>query len=346
MYIIERQETSIVLMQCVIFGTFILVCQCNQTLNLLSRPEYFRFETNIDDDQVMLANLFAPPHSLTLIRSKLSVPTLTMALVKGPVDLTSIRIGSQAGEFNAYITYDNSSGSGASTSGPIKSNQGVIDQCFLGVGNIKLEFFSLPISTAKQDVPIEITTCEHTLRKCHYAQKRDTVRYLFRFSACNCTPLYNIMQDRNYVEHIEVSEPSEQLNTLHDMMVRNNKTGFQFNPSTTSHYFRVYFKVPIHIALVQVLTPRSNVKQVRLSYFDEYNQTIKMQTLQGWQVNHISQFGRENNSLDKLCPNFSFHGIRVDMLQTDSPSSAVHNATLKVYVRTCDGVGGRIRKLS
>ncbi|CAF4275432.1 unnamed protein product, partial [Rotaria sp. Silwood2] len=302
---------------------FIAVCQCNQTLNLLARSEYFRLETNVDDDQLILTNLFTPPHILTLIRSKLTVPTLTLSLVKGPVDLTSIGVGSQAGEFNAYVTLHSSLGGGTTTIGPIKSNQGVINQCFLRVDIIKLEFFSLPISTSKQDVPIELITCEHTL-------------------PCNCTPLYDIMQDPNYLERIEVSETSEQLNTLHDMIIHNNKTGFQFNPSITSRYFRVYFKKPIPIALVQVLTPRSNVKQIRLSYFDHYNQTIKNPALQGWQVNHVSQFGRENNSLDKLCPNFLFHGIRVDLLQTDSSSSLVHNATLKVHIRTCDGIGGRI----
>ncbi|CAF4894723.1 unnamed protein product [Rotaria sp. Silwood1] len=304
------------------YFVFIAVCQCNQTLNLLARSEYFRLETNVDDDQLILTNLFTPPHSLTLIRSKLTVPTLTLSLVKGSVDLTSIGVGSQAGEFNAYITLADSSG-GSKTIGPIKSNQGVINQCFLRVDIIKLEFFGLPISTSKQDVSIDLITCEHTL-------------------PCNCTPLYDIMQDPSYLERVEISEATEQLNTLHDMIVRNNKTGFQFNPSTTSRYFRIYFKKPIPIALVQVLTPRSNVKQIRLSYFDHYNQTIKNSALQGWQVNHVSQFGRENNSLDKLCPNFLFHGIRVDLLQTDSSSSLVHNATLKVHIRTCDGTGGRI----
>ena len=152
------------------------------------------------------------------------------------------------------------------------------------------------------------------------------------------------MQDSSYLERIEISEANEQLNTLHDMIVRNNETGFYFNLSTRSRYFRVYFKIPIHIALVQILTPRSNVKQIRLSYFDEYNRTIKDWKLHGWRINYISQFGRENNSLDKLCPNFLFHGIRVDILQTDATSLSAYNVTLKVYVRTCAGIGGRIRK--
>lgn len=148
------------------------------------------------------------------------------------------------------------------------------------------------------------------------------------------------MQDSSYLERIEVSEISEQLSGLHDMILRNNKTGFQFNPSTASPSFRVYFKKPIHIALVEVLTPRSNVKKIQLSYFNQYNTAIKRPDLQGWEVNHISEFGRENNALDKLCPDFSFYGIRVDLLQTDSPSSLINNATLKVYVRYCNGIGG------
>jgi hypothetical protein len=152
------------------------------------------------------------------------------------------------------------------------------------------------------------------------------------------------MEDASYLEQIEVSEPTEQLNTLRDMIIRNNKTGFQFNSSTTSRYFRVYFKRPIRIAVVQILTPRSNVKQIRLSYLDKNNQTIKDSALQGWQINYVSQLDRANNSLDKLCPNIDFHGIRVDILQTDSSSSVASNATLKIFVRTCNGIGGRIRK--
>ncbi|CAF0925338.1 unnamed protein product [Rotaria sordida] len=304
---------------------FIAVCQCNQTLNLLARSEYFQLDTNVDDGQLILTNLFTPPHILTLIRSNSTVPTLTVSLIKGSVDLMSIGVGGgQSGEFNAYITFDSSLSNGTTTIGPIKSSQGVIKQCFLRVNIIKLEFSDLPISTSKQDVPIDLVTCEHTL-------------------PCNCTPLYDIMRDSNYLGRIEVSETSEQLNTLRDMIIRNNKTGFQFNPSATPGYFRVYFKKPISIALVQILTPQSNVKQIRLSYLDHNNQTIKNPALQGWQVNHVSQLGRENNSLDKLCPNFLFHGIQVDLLQTDPSSSLVHNATLKVYIRTCDGTGGRIR---
>jgi hypothetical protein len=154
------------------------------------------------------------------------------------------------------------------------------------------------------------------------------------------------MQDSSYLDAIEVSEPSQQLTKLRDMVKRNNKTGFQFLPTTKSRYFRVFFKSAISVALVEVVTPRSNVKQIRLSYFDEYNQTIKDSVLQGWQVNHISEFGRENNSLDKLCPNFSYRGIRVDILQTESSTASPFNVTLNVYARTCAGVGGRIRKFA
>ncbi|CAM4988740.1 unnamed protein product, partial [Rotaria socialis] len=70
-------------------------CRCNETLNLLSRSEYFRLETNIDGDQLVLRNLFTPPYTLTLIRSKSTVPTLTLSLLKGAVDLTSIGVGTE-----------------------------------------------------------------------------------------------------------------------------------------------------------------------------------------------------------------------------------------------------------
>jgi hypothetical protein len=151
------------------------------------------------------------------------------------------------------------------------------------------------------------------------------------------------MQDSSYLDQIEVSEATEQLNTLHDMIVRNNKTGFQFSPSTKSRYFRVFFKIPIPIARVQILTPRSNVEQIRLSYFDEKNQTIKNHDLQNWQINYVSQFDRANNTLDKLCPNFPFHGIRVDILQPNSSFALVYNATLKVFIRPCLGTGAPTR---
>jgi hypothetical protein len=153
------------------------------------------------------------------------------------------------------------------------------------------------------------------------------------------------MQDSSYLDRIEVSDQNSQLNNLHDMIIRNNKTGFQFNLSPTLRYFRVFFKIPISIALVQILTPRSNVKQIRLSYINQYNQTIKNPQLQDWQINYISDFGRENNSLDKLCPSFPFSGIQVDILQPDSLSQLVHNATLKVFIRNCEGVGGQKRML-
>jgi hypothetical protein len=152
------------------------------------------------------------------------------------------------------------------------------------------------------------------------------------------------MQDSSYLDYMEVSEPTQQLNTTHDMIVRNNKTGFQFL-SSTSRYFRVYFKIPINIALVEILTPRSNVKQIRLSYFDEFNKTLKDPAFQQWPINYISEYGRENNSLNKLCPNLPYRGIRVEILQTDSATALPHNVTLKVFVRNCEGVGGRIRKL-
>jgi hypothetical protein len=152
------------------------------------------------------------------------------------------------------------------------------------------------------------------------------------------------MQDSTYLDAIEVSEKSQQLNNLHDMIVRNNKTGFLFNPSTTLRSFRVFLKTWVPIAKVQIITPRSNVQQIRLSYFDEYNQTIKNVRLQDWQVNYISEYGQVNNTLDRLCPDFQYRGIQVDILQTNPADSAAHNATLKVFIRNCVGVGGQIRK--
>lgn len=152
------------------------------------------------------------------------------------------------------------------------------------------------------------------------------------------------MQDSTYLDRIEISEPSEQLSTLLSMMLRNNGTGFKFSLASAARFLRVFFKNPISIALVQVLTPKSNVTQIRLSYFDENNQTINDSTLQGWQVNHVSELGRENNSIDKLCPNFLFRGIRVDILQPDPSPVSANNVTLHVYVRNCGGIGGRIRK--
>lgn len=146
------------------------------------------------------------------------------------------------------------------------------------------------------------------------------------------------MQDGSYLDRIEVSDSTQQLPTLHEMIVKNNQTGFQFNSSTSSRYFRIYFKVPIPIALVQVLTPRSNVKQIRLSYFDDNNEQIKNRDFQGWKINHISHYGRENNSLDKLCPDFKFRGIRVDLLPKDFSSIPAYNTTLKVYIRPCQGL--------
>lgn len=155
------------------------------------------------------------------------------------------------------------------------------------------------------------------------------------------------MQDASYLDRIEVTDPTQQLPTLHEMIIQNNKTGFQFNPTPPSSLrsFRVYFKMPIPIALVQILTPRSNVKQIRLSYFDQNNQTIKNRDFQDWQINYISQYGRENNSLDKLCPDFKFKGIRVDLLPTNFSSVIAYNTTLKVFIRPCQGLNGPIRML-
>ena len=325
-------------------SSYFIGCQCNQTLNLLSRPEYFRLETNIDDDQLILNNLFAPPHTFTLIKSRLDVPTLTFSLIKGPVDLMSIGTGNPSDRFNAYITMDDASGDGATiTIGPIQSKAGVVEQCLLMVDAIKLEFFDLAVSNSKQNVQLDLRACEHTLRKLHLQKKLGVYRFIPHV-ACNCTPIYNVMQDSTYLDRIEISEPSEQLSTLRGMVLRNNRTGFQFSPASAARFLRVIFKNPIPIALVQVLTPRSNVTQIRLSYFDDDNQTIKDSTLKGWQVNHISELGRANNSIDKLCPNFLFRGIRVDILQTDPSSVSTSNVTLHVYIRNCNGMGGRIRK--
>lgn len=163
--------------------------------------------------------------------------------------------------------------------------------------------------------------------------------------ACNCTPLYDIMQDSTYLDRVEVSDTNEQLNSLREMILRNNQTGFRFNPSTSLRYFRVILKNPIPIARVDVLTPRSNVQQIRLSYFDDKFQTIKNPQLQDWQINHVSQLSRENNTLDKLCPDVQFRGIRVDLLQANPPLAMINNATLRVWIRNCEGVGGRKRML-
>lgn len=151
------------------------------------------------------------------------------------------------------------------------------------------------------------------------------------------------MQDSNYLDRIEVSETSEQLSSLRAMIIRNNRTGFQFNPSTSLRFFRVFLKDPIPIARVEVLTPRSNVQQIRLSYFDDNNQIIKNSQFQDWQINHVSQLARPNNTLDKLCPDFPYRGIRVDILQTNPLVALANNVTLRVFIRNCQGVGGRKR---
>jgi len=147
------------------------------------------------------------------------------------------------------------------------------------------------------------------------------------------------MQDASYLDAIEVSETSQQLSTLHDMILKNNKTGFEFNPPPPLQYIRVYFKYPLPIAGVEILTPRSNVKQISLSYFDKQNQTIEDANLQNWSITYISQYGRENNSIDRLCPNVLIHGIQVDILHTDLPFTIAHNVTLRVFIRPCEGKG-------
>ena len=155
------------------------------------------------------------------------------------------------------------------------------------------------------------------------------------------------MQDISYLDAIEVSEGGYQLPVLSQMLKRNNQTGFSFAASNKTNFIKVHFKYPMNnIARVGVLTPRSNVKQIRVSYFDENNQTIRDTNLQNWPVNHVSDFGRENNTLDKLCANFTYHGIKIDLLQTNSSDIAPMNATVKVDVRTCEGAGGRMRKFS
>ena len=143
----------------------IVVCHCNQTLNLLSRPEYFRLESNVENDQLQLANLFNPPNTISLARKQATVPTLTFSLTKGPVDLMSIRIGNQSGEFNVYLTLKNSSGQ--NQLGPIKSKQGLIEQCLMRVENVTLEFVGIPVSNNTLSFSINLTTCEHTLREFH-----------------------------------------------------------------------------------------------------------------------------------------------------------------------------------
>ncbi len=141
------------------------MCQCNQTLNLLTRQEYFKFETNIANDQLILSNLFTAPNTLTLIRSNnLTIPTLLFTMAKGPIDLLGIQIGDKNTKFNAYLTYKLATGYGSTTVGPIPSTNGVINQCFLQVYSIQLELFGLPIDTSKQTLQVNLTTCEHTLR--------------------------------------------------------------------------------------------------------------------------------------------------------------------------------------
>lgn len=321
------------------------MCRCNQTLNLLSRLEYFRLSTSIADDQLILDKLFTAPHTLTLIRSNDNVPTLTLAMIKGPVDLTAIRITGKTGEFRAIVNMTDPSNPAATKIETFQSTGGVINQCILRVNKITLEFAKLPVSSSKQDIQIDLPACEHTLRKYHRcSHPRTRIRLICSSLACNCTPIYDIMRDSSYVRRFEVSEPKEQQTNLLAMMKQNHKTGFTFPASSFVQHFRVFFTQQIYIAMVQVITPRSNVKQIRLSYLNENNETIKSVELQNWPVQHISDVGRVNNTLDKLCPNFPYYGIRVDLLQTDSNAGVANNATLKVFVRQCQGPGGRIRK--
>ncbi len=153
------------------------MCQCNRTLNLLSRSEYFKLETNIANDQLILNNLFTPPHTLTLIRSSITIPTLTFFLIKGPIDLKSIHIINQTTEFNAYITLQNPSGFGETKLSPINSTDGLINQCFLRVTSIKLELFDLNITSSEQNIQINLTTCERTLRKFNFNKKNNIFLY-------------------------------------------------------------------------------------------------------------------------------------------------------------------------
>lgn len=140
-------------------------CQCNQSLNLLARSEYFRLTTNIPDDQLILSNLFTSPYTLSLIRSTTTTPTLTLTLSKGPVDLSAIRISGLTGEFTAEITTRAASGTSATSTGPIRSTNGVISQCLSRVIGIVIKMESIPISTSKQDFQILLSACETTLRK-------------------------------------------------------------------------------------------------------------------------------------------------------------------------------------
>ncbi|CAF1381013.1 unnamed protein product, partial [Adineta steineri] len=138
------------------------VCGCNQTVNLLARSEYFKFDTNIPDDQLVLKNLFTPPHNLTFIRSNASMtPTLTFSVTKGPVDLTSIHIVGSQSEFIAYVTLASSSArNGRTALEPIRSNKGVIEQCFYQVYGITLELANLTVSPTPQMFQMNITACE------------------------------------------------------------------------------------------------------------------------------------------------------------------------------------------
>lgn len=140
-----------------------LDCQCNQTINLLSRPEYFRLQSNVDDGQLRLADTFTSPYLVSIKRSQASVPILNFEFTKGSVDLSSIQVGSGSFEFNVYITLNTIVGQ--NTIGPIRSSQGSLRQCFFGIQNIKLELFGMPVSNVEQTFPIHLKVCENTLRE-------------------------------------------------------------------------------------------------------------------------------------------------------------------------------------
>lgn len=136
-------------------------------MNLLSRSEYFRIDTNIADNQLILTNLFTPPHTLTLIKSQPITPTISFKLIKGPVDISSIRVSNQTTDFVVTITSNSYSilGFNLLTTESIKSADGVVNKCFSQVNLIKIELTNLNISTSTQNFDIQITACEHTLRK-------------------------------------------------------------------------------------------------------------------------------------------------------------------------------------
>jgi hypothetical protein len=91
---------------------------------------------------------------------------LTFRLIKGPIDLTSIQLGTEIGEYNATIISNNST-----KNETITSENGLIKRCFLQVVSIKLEFINIKTSSDIQHVQINLTTCERTLRKFYFKEK-------------------------------------------------------------------------------------------------------------------------------------------------------------------------------